>query len=84
MDKLHVAIFDNCVVQQSAVTEGSVHDINYLKFVIHLSIGKQLLGFSAYRSNPLQLEIFEKFDVKLKVPFRIKQRDDKKYPKRYK
>lgn len=29
--KLHVVIFDNGVVQQSGVTKGNVHDINFLK-----------------------------------------------------
>lgn len=82
--KLHVVIFDNGVVQQSAVTKGNVHDINYLKSVNHLPSGKQLLGDRAYRSNPLQMDLFEKFDFRLKVPFRINQRDYKKHPKRYK
>jgi hypothetical protein len=82
--KLHVVIFDNGVVQQSAVTKGNVYDINYLKSMKHLPSGKLLLGDRAYRSNPLQMDLFEKFDVKLKVPFRINQRDYKKHPKRYK
>jgi hypothetical protein len=80
--KLHVVIFDNGVVQQSAVTKGNVDDINYLKSVNHLPSGKQLLGDRAYRSNPLRMDLFEKFDVKLKEPFRINQRDYKKHPKR--
>ena len=29
--KLHVIIFDTGVVQQSGVTKGNVHEINYLK-----------------------------------------------------
>jgi hypothetical protein len=82
--KLHVVIFDNGVVQQSAVTKENVHDINYLKYVNHLPSGKLLLGYRAYRSNLLQMDLFEKFDIKLKVPFRINQRDYKKHPKRYK
>jgi hypothetical protein len=82
--KLHVVIFDNGVLQQSAVTKGNVHDINYLKSVNHLPSGKQLLGDRAYRSNPLHMDLFGKFNVKLKVPFRINQRDYKKHLKRYK
>jgi hypothetical protein len=82
--KLHVVIFDNGVIQQSAITKGNVHDINYLNSIDHLPSGKHLLGDRAYRSNPLQMDLFEKFDVKLKVPFRINQRDYKKHPKRYK
>ena len=62
--KLHVVIYDNGVIQQSALTKGNVHDINFLKSVEHLPGGKQLLGDRAYRSNPVQIDLFEKFDVK--------------------
>jgi hypothetical protein len=82
--KLHVVIFDNGVVQQSAVTKGNVHIMNYLKSVNHLPSGKQLLGDRAYRSNPLQMDLFKKFDVKHKLHFRINQHINKKHPKRYK
>jgi hypothetical protein len=81
---LHVVIFDNGVIQQSSVSKGNVHDINYLKSLDSLPNGKQLLGDRAYRSNPLQMDLFEKFNVKLKVPFRINQHDYKKHSKKYK
>ena len=82
--KLHVVIFDNGVVQQSGVTKGNVHDINYLKGIDDLPPKKQLLGDRAYRSNPLQMDLFDKFKVKLRVPFRSNQHDYKKHPKKYK
>lgn len=82
--KLHVVIYDNGVVQQSAITKGNVRDINFLKNLEHLPNGKQLLGDRAYRTNPVQTDLFEKFDVKLRVPFRINQHDYKKHPRRYK
>lgn len=82
--KLHVVIFDNGVVQQSGVTKGNIHDINYLKNLKKLPFGKLLLGDRAYRSNPLQMELFDKFNVKLRVPFRINQHEYKKHPKKYK
>lgn len=82
--KLHVVIFDNGVVQQSGVTKGNVHDINYLKGLKHLPEGKFLLGDRAYRSHPLQMELFDKHQVKLRVPFRINQHDYKKHPQKYK
>ncbi len=81
--KLHVIIYDNGVVQQSSLTKGNVHDINFLKEVERLPEGKLLPGDKAYRSLPLQMELFEKFEVKLKVPFRINQHDYKRHPKRY-
>jgi hypothetical protein len=82
--KLHVVIFDNGVVQQSGITKGNVHDINYLKSLRKLPAQKQLLGDRAYRSKPLQIDLFDKYQVKLRVPFRINQHDYKKHPKKYK
>jgi hypothetical protein len=82
--KLHVIIFENGVVQQSDLTKGNVHDINFLKNVNNLPTGKLLLGDRAYRSNPLQMDLFETYQVKLKEPFKINQRDYKKHPKKYK
>lgn len=82
--KLHVVIFVNGVVQQSGITKGNVHDINYLKSVSKLPSGEQLLGDRAYRSNPLQMHLFDKYNVKLRVPFRIHQHEYKKHPKKYK
>ena len=81
--KLHVIIYDNGVVQQSGLTKGNVHDINFLKEIETLPEGKLLLGDKAYRSMPLQMDLFEKFEVKLKVPFRSNQHDYKRHPKRY-
>ena len=43
-----------------------------------------LLGDRAYRSNPLQTELFNDFKVKLKVPFRMNQKDYRRHPKKYK
>lgn len=57
--KLHVVIFDNGVVQQSGVTKGNVHDINFLKEISKLPLKKLLLGDRAYRSKPLQMDLFE-------------------------
>lgn len=82
--KLHVVIYDNGVIQQSGITKGNVHDINYLKSVDKLPPGKQLLGDRAYRSSPLQMDLFDKYNVKLRVPFRRNQHDYKKHPKKFK
>lgn len=81
--KLHIVIYDNGVVQQSGLTKGNVHDINFLKEVESLPPGTFLLGDKAYRSMPLQTDLFEKFAVKLKVPFRTNQHDYKRHPKKY-
>ena len=82
--KLHVIIWDNGVVQQSGLTKGNIHDITFLKAIDKLPAGKTLLGDRAYISNPLQASLFEDYKVKLKVPFRMNQRNYKKHPKRLK
>lgn len=82
--KLHVVIFDNGVVQQSGITKGNVHDINFLKQVKDLPVQKKILGDRAYISKTLQMDLFEQYKVTLKVPFRNNQHDYRKHPKKYK
>ncbi|HYG37481.1 MAG TPA: transposase [Cytophagales bacterium] len=53
--KLHVIIYDNGVVQQSAITKGNIHDINFVKQLERLPEGKQLLGDRAYISKQYSL-----------------------------
>jgi len=49
-----------------------------------LPTDKQLLGDRAYLSQGLQMDLFEKYQVDLKVPFRSNQHSYKKHPKKYK
>lgn len=81
--KLHVVIYDNGVVQQSGITKGNVHDINFLKNIGKLPFKKQILGDRAYISRPLQMDLFERYKVRLRVPFRFNQHDYRKHPKKY-
>ena len=81
--KLHVIIFDNGVVQQSGITKGNVHDINFLKQTNNLPARKQIIGDRAYISKTLQMDLFEKYKVCLRVPFRSNQHNYKKHPKKY-
>jgi hypothetical protein len=41
-------------------------------------------GDRAYRSSPLQMELFDQFKVKLKVPFKINQTDYRRHPRKWK
>ena len=82
--KLHLVIFGNGVVQQSGITKGNVHDINYLKSIETLPSNKDLLGDRAFLSKTVQLNLFENFEVRLRVPFRSNQYAYKKYPKNLK
>jgi hypothetical protein len=71
-------------LQQSGITKGNVHDINFLNQLRHLPKGKFLLGGRAYRSSPLQMELFDQFKVKLKVPFKINQTGYRRHPRKWK
>lgn len=82
--KLHVVIYDNGVVQQSGITKGNVHDINFVKQLEDLPHGKDLLGDRAYISKTIQADLFDNYEVNLKVPFRLNQYDYKKHPKKLK
>ena len=66
--KLHVIIYDNGIIQQSGITKANVHDINFLKNVESLPQQKSILGDRAYISQPLQMDLFDHFQVKLRVP----------------
>lgn len=78
--KQHVVIYDNGVVQQSGITKGNVHDINFLKSIDHLPACKEIIGDRAYISKPVQLDLFDNYRVKLKVPFRNNQHEYRKHP----
>ena len=77
-------MYDNGVVQQSGITTGSIHDINFLKSIDHLPVRKEINGDRAYISKTLQMDLFDHYQVRLKVPFRNNQHDYKKQPKKYK
>lgn len=81
--KLHVVIWEDGVVQQSGITKGNVHDINYLKQIEFAKRKSQLIADRAYISKTLQLDLFTKYKIKLKVPFRMNQHDYKKHPRKY-
>jgi len=53
------------------VTPGNVHDINFLKtWKTTSSRGKLLIGDRGYLSAKVQLDLFESFKIRLKVPYR--------------
>lgn len=82
--KLHAIIWDDGVVQQSGITPGNVHDINYLKQAKFDNFETRLIGDRAYISKVVQLNLFDQYHVKLTVPFRSNQHEYKKYPKKLK
>jgi hypothetical protein len=82
--KLHAIIWEDGVIQQSAVTPGNIHDINFLKQVKFEKLKLQLIGDRAYISKSVQLNLFENYTVRLKVPYRTNQHEYRKLPKKNK
>ncbi len=81
--KLHLIACSLGVYQHHELRPASEHDITFLKELneTHL-IDTRLIGDRAYRSAPLQMELFEWAGINLDVPYRRNQHDFKPYPKR--
>lgn len=81
--KMHLITSSSGVFQQAQILPAHVHDITFLKNLAHTHlIDCKLIGDRAYRSDPLQLTLFEDFEIKLQVPYRRNQRDFKEYPQK--
>ncbi|GAA0565846.1 IS982 family transposase [Chitinophaga japonensis] len=80
--KLHLIIYDNGVIQQAGITKANIHDINFLKDLDALPEQKVMLGDRAYISKTVQMDLFDHYQVKLNVPFRVNQHNYRKYPKK--
>lgn len=83
-DKLHAVICENGVVQQNGITRGNTPDINFLKQAEFDTFKTKLFSEQANILKTVQLNIFENYQVKLKVPFRINQHGKLKCPIKYK
>lgn len=81
--KLHLITCSTGVYQHHELRPASEHDITYLKTLeeTHL-VDTRLIGDRAYRSESLQMELFEWAGIHLDVPYRRNQHDFKPYPKR--
>ena len=78
--KLHLIVSSSGVFQECEILPGNVHDINFLKLIEQTHLSKcTLIGDRAYLSAPLQLHLFEEFQIDLSVPFRRNQRDHQEY-----
>jgi hypothetical protein len=78
--KLHLIVSSSGVFQECEILPGNVHDINFLKLIEHTHLSKcTLIGDRAYRSAPVQLHLFDQFEIDLSVPFRRNQRDHQEY-----
>jgi len=84
--KLHLLTSEHGVIQDMMITPANVHDIDFLK---HLEPeeychGKVVLGDRAYISKPLQTSLFEQYQIKLQVPYRVNQHNYKPSPAEHK
>jgi IS5 family transposase len=74
--KLHLITSSTGVFQEYALWPANVHDIHFLKQMKETHLLKcELLGDRAYRSAPLQMNLFEAHEIELTVPYRRNQHD---------
>ncbi len=57
------------------LTKASVHDIHYLKDVKYNFENCTIIGDHGYIGAAVQLDLFEKANIKLEVPYRSNQKD---------
>jgi hypothetical protein len=79
--RLHLIASSTGVFQHCSLLPANMHDINFLKQIeqTHL-FNCTLIGDRAYRSNPLQMDLFSNWEIELSVPYRVNQKDYKEYP----
>lgn len=81
--KMHLITTETGVFVDMIVTPANVHDNFYLKTLdenASFLINKRLLGDRAYIGQAIQLNLFEKLDLELVIPYRRNQHDFKEYP----
>jgi hypothetical protein len=79
--KLHLIVSSSGVYQHHELLPAHMHDLTPLKKLEYTHLSDcVLIGDKAYRSNPLQLKLFEHFSIELSSPYRENQKDYKKYP----
>jgi len=80
--KLHLIVCSTGVYQHHELRPASEHDLSFLKALDHTHlVNTRLIGDKAYRSRPLQMELFDWAKINLDVPYRSNQYDYKPYPK---
>ena len=63
------------VIHSFDLTKASVHDIHYLKDVKCNFQNCTIIGDRGYIGAAIQLDLFEKANIKLEVPYRSNQKD---------
>lgn len=78
--KLHSVMTCNGIVTHFAITKAHIPDIHYLQHIKQHYAGCLLLADRAYLSNPLQQELFDKYQLILNTPMRRNQKNYRKQP----
>jgi hypothetical protein len=73
--KLHSLCGLSGVIHSFDLTKASVHDIHYLKDVKCNFQNCTIIGDRGYIGAAIQLDLFEKANIKLEVPYRSNQKD---------
>lgn len=79
--KLHGVSTLNGVITTFDLSKANNHDIDYLKDIKGKYSDCTILGDRAYLSDPLQQELFEEYQLMLKTPMRINQKNYQVQPK---
>jgi hypothetical protein len=78
--KIHAVCTVQGVFKHFQISQGNIADVHYLQDVKDQFVNCVLLGDKAYLSHPLQMNLFEDFNLRLITPKRRNQPDFKKYP----
>ena len=77
--KLHAVCDKNGVFHSFDLAPAHIHDVNYLKDIKHNFKNCTLIGDRGYISAEYQLDLFQKSQINLSVPYRKNQKKFKKY-----
>lgn len=78
--KLHAVCSSSGVFINFELTQGSVHDIHYLKNIKQELSSCTVIGDKGYLSAEYQLDLFTSSNIRLEVPMRNNQHNYKKQP----
>jgi len=72
--KFHAVCSTSGTIKHFDLSKANIHDIKYLEDIRDEFPGAELLGDLGYRSNPLQMELFEVHNIKLITPMRSNEK----------
>lgn len=79
--KLHLIVSSLGVYQHHKLLPANKHDLTMLKELEYTHLSDcVLLGDKAYQSHPMQMKLFDHFQIELSSPYRQNQKDFKEYP----